>query len=137
MKRGCSTTIPVSSPAPVRAAHFQAWRRVLRTTMFGSKLISTNYFRSPLCGHKLSASRAFGRVEWPQTPSPGIFEILQLGAGGKPSTWLQPGRFEEHNQHRRGAMTHRDCAPDNNTEEPAMNQSTASEDQLYTITQHQ
>ena len=28
-----------------------------------------------------------------------------LGAGGKPSTWVPPGRLAEHNQHSRGATT--------------------------------
>ncbi len=33
------------------------------------------------------------------TPAP-----VLLGAGGKPSTWLPPGRLVEHNYHPRDAM---------------------------------
>ena len=45
-----------------------------------------------------------------------------LGAGGKPSTWLPPGRLVEHNQHPRGVVTNHACEPENKTEEPTINQ---------------
>ena len=32
-------------------------------------------------------------------------EVSQLGAGGKPATWLPPGTLVEHNSSPRGAVT--------------------------------
>ena len=46
----------------------------------------------------------------------------KLGAGGKPSTWLPPGRLVEHNSNPRGAVAKHDCVPENTIEEPTMSQ---------------
>ena len=37
----------------------------------------------------------------------------QVGAGGKPSTWLPPGRLLEHNQHPHGDVTNHEFAQTN------------------------
>ena len=44
-------------------------------------------------------------------PLPSFSLVALLGAGGKPSTWLPPGKLVEHNQHPCGAVSNDDCAP--------------------------
>ena len=46
---------------------------------------------------------------------PETFRTYELGAGGKPSTWLPPGRLVEHNEHLHGAVTNHCIDKENKT----------------------
>ena len=58
----------------------------------GINSLSTRHLKTPFATHSFDFS----------LPS---FSLVALGSGGKPSTWLPPGRLVEHNYHPRDAVT--------------------------------